>query len=62
MKYEDQLYYKSKEVANNLERIAKISPEKTLPIIKSDKKYFWWTERHKSVDCEDERDAKAINV
>lgn len=41
MKYEDQLYYKSKEVANNLERIAKISPEKTLPIIKSDKKYYY---------------------
>ena len=41
MKYEDQLFYKSKEVANNLERIAKISPEKTLPIIKSDKKYYY---------------------
>ena len=30
--------------------------------IKSDKKYFWWTERHKSIVCEDERDVKAINV
>jgi 23S rRNA (uracil1939-C5)-methyltransferase len=41
MKYEDQLIYKSNEVKNNLSRIAKVIPEKTLPIIKSNKEYYY---------------------
>tara|TARA_Y100000739_G_scaffold59323_1_gene48786 strand:+ start:512 stop:1915 length:1404 start_codon:yes stop_codon:yes gene_type:complete len=41
MKYEDQLIYKNNEVLNNLSRIGKITPEKILPIIKSEKKYYY---------------------
>ncbi|MFL2620530.1 MAG: TRAM domain-containing protein, partial [Flavobacteriaceae bacterium] len=41
MKYEDQLIYKSNEVKNNLSRIAKVIPEKTLPIIRSNKEYYY---------------------
>ena len=41
MKYEDQLIYKNNEVLNNLSRIGKVIPEKILPIIKSEKKYYY---------------------
>ena len=41
MKYENQLIYKNNEVLNNLSRIGKITPEKILPIIKSEKKYYY---------------------
>ena len=41
MKYENQLIYKNNEVLNNLSRIGKVIPEKILPIIKSEKKYYY---------------------
>ena len=41
MKYENQLIYKNNEVLNNLSRIGKLMPEKILPIIKSEKKYYY---------------------
>jgi len=41
MDYEEQLKYKDKEVNENLSRIGKIGSHKKLPIIKSDKKYYY---------------------
>ena len=41
MKYENQIIYKENEVLENFKRISKIIPEKKLPIIKSDKKYYY---------------------
>lgn len=41
MAYEHQLYYKEKEVINNLTRIGKIAIPETLPIIPSQKQYFY---------------------
>ena len=41
MDYEEQLIYKDKEVNENLSRIGKIGTHKKLPIIKSDKRYYY---------------------
>ena len=41
MDYEEQLIYKNKEVNENLSRIGKIASHKKLPIIKSDKRYYY---------------------
>ncbi len=41
MSYEHQLYYKEKEVQNNLQRIGGVSPLTTLPILGSSKQYFY---------------------
>ena len=41
MDYEEQLIYKDKEVNENLSRIGKIRSYKKLPIIKSDKSYYY---------------------
>ena len=41
MDYEEQLIYKDKEVNENLSRIGKIGSYKKLPIIKSDKRYYY---------------------
>ena len=41
MDYEEQLIYKDKEVNENLSRIGKIGIHKKLPIIKSDKRYYY---------------------
>ena len=41
MDYKQQLLYKQNEVFENLSRIGKIKVEKSLPIIKSDKTYFY---------------------
>lgn len=41
MDYKQQLFYKQNEVFENLSRIGKIKVEKSLPIIKSDKTYFY---------------------
>ena len=41
MDYEEQLKYKDKEVNENLSRIGKIGSHKKLPIIKSDKRYYY---------------------
>ncbi len=41
MDYEEQLIYKDKEVSENLSRIGKIGTHKKLPIIKSDKRYYY---------------------
>ena len=41
MNYEEQLIYKDKEVNENLSRIGKIGSYKKLPIIKSDKRYYY---------------------
>ena len=41
MDYEEQLIYKDKEVNENLIRIGKIGTHKKLPIIKSDKRYYY---------------------
>ena len=41
MDYEEQLNYKDKEVNENLSRIGKIGTHKKLPIIKSDKRYYY---------------------
>ena len=41
MDYKKQLFYKQKEVLNNLQRIGKIDVPKPLPIIKSKKKFFY---------------------
>ena len=41
MDYEEQLKYKDKEVNENLIRIGKIKSYKKLPIIKSDKRYYY---------------------
>ena len=41
MDYEEQLKYKDKEVNENLSRIGKIGSYEKLPIIKSDKRYYY---------------------
>ena len=41
MNYEEQLKYKDKEVNENLSRIGKIGSHKKLPIIKSEKTYYY---------------------
>ncbi len=41
MDYEEQLIYKDKEVNENLSRIGKIGSYKKLPIVKSDKRYYY---------------------
>ena len=41
MDYEEQLIYKDKEVNEDLSRIGKIGSYKKLPIIKSDKRYYY---------------------
>ncbi len=41
MNYQRQLFYKQKEVENNLKRLGGITPEEVLPILGSEKKYFY---------------------
>jgi len=41
MDYEEQLKYKDKEVNENLSRIGKVGTHEKLPIIKSDKRYYY---------------------
>ena len=41
MNYSSQLFYKQKEVENNLKRLGGITPEEVLPILGSEKKYFY---------------------
>ena len=41
MKYETQLFYKQKEVMDNLERIGKVDVSSCLPILGSDEIYFY---------------------
>lgn len=41
MKYEHQLFYKHKEVVNNLKRIGKLELPETLPILGSENTYFY---------------------
>ena len=41
MSYEHQLYYKQKEVKNNLERLGKIDTSSLLPIIGSERSYYY---------------------
>ncbi len=41
MKYEDQLFYKEKEVVNNLKRIGHLELPKIMPILGSKKHYFY---------------------
>ena len=41
MGYEHQLYYKQKEVENNLRRIGKVELPEILPILGSEKQYFY---------------------
>lgn len=41
MDYEAQLFYKQKEIENNLSRIGKVELPITIPIIGSEKKYFY---------------------
>ncbi len=41
MKYEDQLFFKEKEVVNNLTRLGKIELPATTPISGSEKQYFY---------------------
>ena len=41
MKYEDQLFYKEKEVVNNLTRIGHLTLPKVTPILGSKKQYFY---------------------
>ncbi|GAA0872199.1 23S rRNA (uracil(1939)-C(5))-methyltransferase RlmD [Gangjinia marincola] len=41
MKYEEQLYFKQKEVINNLTRLGHVELPTPLPIVGSDKQYFY---------------------
>ena len=41
MKYQEQIKLKENEVLENLTRISKIKPEKKLPIIRSEKQYYY---------------------
>ena len=41
MKYEDQLFYKEKEVTNNLQRIGHVELPETTPILGAKKQYFY---------------------
>lgn len=41
MSYKDQLFYKQKEVDNNLKRIGKIEIQETLPILGAQEHYFY---------------------
>ena len=41
MNYQSQLFYKQKEVVNNLKRLGGIVPEEILPILGSEKEYFY---------------------
>ncbi len=41
MKYEDQLFYKEKEVVNNLKRIGHVELPEAIPILGSRKQYFY---------------------
>jgi len=41
MSYEKQLHFKQKQVFDNLERIGKIEPKNTLPILPSENQYFY---------------------
>lgn len=41
MKYEDQLFYKQKEVENNLKRLGKISLPEISPILGAEQTYFY---------------------
>ncbi|PIV49073.1 MAG: 23S rRNA (uracil-5-)-methyltransferase RumA, partial [Flavobacteriaceae bacterium CG02_land_8_20_14_3_00_34_13] len=41
MQYQDQLFYKQKEVENNLKRIGKMELPEILPILGSEKQYYY---------------------
>jgi len=72
MKYEEQLYYKQKQVADNLERIGKTDVSEILPIIASEKTMYYrnkleytfsnkrWLEDKDMIDEKEQKNMNAL--